>query len=745
MEIDAEFSKSEFFSDSHTTIKLIDKIMTAKKEKIITISEIGFIQYELKNYDKVIDLFSKTFHTYEAGLSYKEKTDILDKLSFSYEKKGNFQRAIKILQKAIGLSEKENNRSDICYFSSNSGMINLKLYNYKKAIQQCKTAFKISDELQNKRSMAVSLNQIGNIYVRLGNYEKALEHYLDSYRIREKIDNKKTVPNSLNNIGMVYYKLQNFKKAMEFLRKAHQMQVEVNDQKGIGTSLNNLGIIYDETKNYKKALECHSKALQIREEIGGNGGISVSLNNIGNVYLHQKKFEKALVYYQKSLKNKDLKNDKIGIAATSLNIGNIYNELKKYDKALSYLKKCKQLARETKSRELLRDSELVFSEYYTEIGEYKKALDCYKSFSDLKNEIEKDNNSKKITELQLNFEIEQKEKENEIEKLKQIADKYSLISKELEQRIETNFIGESKAIRNISKETLNAAKYKDTNVLITGESGTGKEIISRIIHFASERKNHGFFPVNCAAIPETLLESEFFGHKKGTFTGAVEDKKGLFELAHKGTLFLDEIADMPLALQAKLLRAIEEKKIKKIGYEEEIAVDVRIIATTNQDINQLVHKKEFRLDLYHRLNTVIIDIPPLRERPEDIEPLVKHFIEIFVQKINKMNPRIDRQLFDFLRNYDFPGNVRELKNLVERAMIICDNNILDEKCFPLINSPAGFERITSFNIKQNEEKLIKAALLETNYNQSRAATILGISRHTLIRRIAELNIEIKKT
>jgi len=328
------------------------------------------------------------------------------------------------------------------------------------------------------------------------------------------------------------------------------------------------------------------------------------------------------------------------------------------------------------------------------------------------------------------------------QEIKQVEDRNSLISMELENNIERNFIGESEAIKKVLDLTLNAAKYNDVNVLITGESGTGKEIIARIIHFACDRKIKNFFPVNCSAIPETLIESEFFGHKKGSFTGALQDKKGFFELTDGGTLFLDEIADMPLNLQAKLLRAIEEKKIKRIGEDSEFSVDVRIVAATNHDVEKLIAENKFRLDLYHRLNTLIIEIPPLQERPDDIEPLLNHFIQNFSQKIKITPPEIHKNLIHELKKYDFPGNVRELKNLTERALIICKSKILDKDCFPLkcINRTTEIKEDINYNLVQNEIDLIKSALNKTDDNQTKAAELLGISRHALIRRMNRFTI-----
>ncbi len=328
---------------------------------------------------------------------------------------------------------------------------------------------------------------------------------------------------------------------------------------------------------------------------------------------------------------------------------------------------------------------------------------------------------------------------------REIQDQHSLISTELERLIDRNFIGESRSIRQVLELANTAAKYANTNVLITGESGTGKEIVARIIHFASEQHNHPFCAVNSSAVTDSLLESEFFGHVKGSFTGAVNDKKGYFEIANGGTLFLDEIADMPFPLQAKLLRAIEEKKIKRVGGTDEITVDFRIIAATNHHVETLIESRQFRLDLFHRLNTLTINIPPLRERPEDIEPLLKYFVNYFSVRLNKSMPKINAQLVESLKDYDFPGNVRELRNMVERAMIFCNTQTLSTIDFKLGDKKGGKTSINvALNLEEQEQNLILQALNECGYNQVMAAKMLGISRDSLIRRMKKFNIKIMK-
>jgi DNA-binding NtrC family response regulator len=337
-----------------------------------------------------------------------------------------------------------------------------------------------------------------------------------------------------------------------------------------------------------------------------------------------------------------------------------------------------------------------------------------------------------------------------LNRLNTIEDQKSLISRELEGIIHRDFIGVSPQIKRVIQLAMKVARDRDASVLITGENGTGKEILARIIHYASERQKHVFVPVNSSAIPDTLIESEFFGHKKGAFTDAKEDKKGFFEMASGGTLFLDEIADMPYSLQAKLLRAMEERKVKRIGDNREISVDLRIISATNKNIEKMIEDEKFRLDLYHRINTFILEIPPLRERPEDVEPLLRHFVEDLCNKKKKQMPVIKPELIEQLKRYNFPGNVRELRNMTERALILYDGKSLSQGDFSIKigeshqkESPT-IPAIKSFNLDENEKSIIEEALRETDGNQIKASDLLGISRDALKHRLKKHGIIIQR-
>nr|MBC8385687.1 sigma-54-dependent Fis family transcriptional regulator [Candidatus Cloacimonadota bacterium] len=303
-------------------------------------------------------------------------------------------------------------------------------------------------------------------------------------------------------------------------------------------------------------------------------------------------------------------------------------------------------------------------------------------------------------------------------RLKEVQFNNSLLSKELKRKTGSQIIGKSSVIRKVIEMISQVAKSDSTSVLITGESGTGKELVARGIHYLSSRHDKYFYDVNCSSVPENLFESEFFGHKKGAFTGAIESKVGWFEIANKGTLFLDEIGDLPLNLQVKFLRVLEQKSIRKVGSHENIPIDVKIIAATNRNIRKMVSENKFREDLYFRLNTFEIVIPPLRDRKEDIPMLIDHFVKHFSNILKKTINKIDNSVYLKLAEYHFPGNVRELKNMIEKAMILCEGDVLRMKYFPLESEKIHISKDVAeeiFDLEINEKNLILRVLKKCNY------------------------------
>ncbi len=330
--------------------------------------------------------------------------------------------------------------------------------------------------------------------------------------------------------------------------------------------------------------------------------------------------------------------------------------------------------------------------------------------------------------------------------LKQIKSENKRLRSHFEQKFDfSSFVGNSEQNESLF-ELIRIAANSDSNVLITGETGTGKELLTKIIHYNSSRKNQAFVPVSCAVLSHEIFESELFGHVKGAFTGAEKDREGRFQLANKGTLYLDDIDDVPRDLQVKLLRAIEERKVEKVGSSKEEPVNIRIIASTKADLGKLVQEEKFRPDLYYRLNVFPIHLPSLRERKMDIKVLIHYFVNYFARG---KEVEFDVEAFNLLLNYNWPGNIRELKNIVERLVLLAQNGKISvskvppEICNPAsvpINHLIGHRSLVEI-MSEVEIAAIKGALEKSKYNKTKAAEILGIPATTLHTKMGKYDIK----
>ena len=354
----------------------------------------------------------------------------------------------------------------------------------------------------------------------------------------------------------------------------------------------------------------------------------------------------------------------------------------------------------------------------------------------------------KIDEVRLNIAnaLRSKNLETEVRVLKkELVKEYSF----------QNMIGNSPAMHAIF-DLIKRVSQAPTNVMITGESGTGKEVVAKAIHYNGPLKDKPFVTINCGAIPENLMESEMFGHKKGSFTGAIMDKVGLFEVADGGTLFLDEVGELPVSIQVKLLRAIQERVIRRVGATEDMKIEVRIIAATNRNLEDMVAKGTFRQDLFYRLNVIGIVTPSLRDRAEDIPILANHFLKKYNEKLNKNISGISTEAMDILKSYNYPGNVRELENMIERTIALeAGSTILPESLPPLVNTASGRKMASSNEIEmgengleldkvigQIEKELLIKAIHATGGIKKKAAKLLHISFRSMRYRIEKYNLGI---
>lgn len=336
-------------------------------------------------------------------------------------------------------------------------------------------------------------------------------------------------------------------------------------------------------------------------------------------------------------------------------------------------------------------------------------------------------------------------------KFQQLNAKIEYLSNELDNKYQYGgMIGRSPSMKNVFK-LIDKLKDVDSNVLVTGESGTGKELVARALHYSGKRCNEYFEEINCAAIPEGLLEEELFGHKKGSFTGAIDNKKGKFEFANNGTIFLDEIGDMSMSLQSKLLRVLEEKKITPIGSNDSKKIDVRMVAATNRDLKTMVVEGRFRKDLYFRLNVVEIKLPALKDRRQDLPLLFSYFINKYNVELNKNIEGISKEAEIKLLNYNYPGNIRELSNIFEYSIILTNKEIISLTDLPeevrltkenIVQKENLFmDNLVGSTLKEIEKKAIVASLIKNNGHRKNTANMLGISDKGLRNKIAEYDIK----
>lgn len=537
------------------------------------------------------------------------------------------------------------------------------------------------------------------------------------------------------------------------------------------TIINNLATAYIKIKAFTKAEELLISGLDVAKTLDLKRQIVLMLFNLGNLMIAKAQFPQAIEYFDICLAKIALYE--FTVPQLLLDIYSNYSlchwNMNDGTQAVTYLNQAIAIAKEGKLLDLEMLMELNKTTILVGIGDYKSAksilnstikyykktkqypnllsayktlASLYKAQNDYQHGFETYKEIEQITDTYI-AQILNKQAEADTAKLS-LPDIYFPTAYPISGRghnpdLSYGFIGRSKAHTKVLNAALLAAQHHNTNVLIFGESGTGKEVIAQIIHNNSIRRNFALVSVNVSAITPTLIESELFGHTKGAFTGAAFKNKGYFLQADKGSIFLDEITEMPYEMQSKLLRVIETHKVIAVGSSQELCYDSRIISATNQNIREQVTANRFRLDLFHRLNTIEIFIPPLRDRSEDIEPLIQHFVEFFAETLNKTKPFLDSTFLEVMTQYHFPGNVRELKNIIERMYILSNSPHWDAKLLCQIN-PFCFGAAVS-TIQESEEDTILKALIKAKGKQKDAALLLNLSEPTLYRRIIKYNLK----
>ncbi len=677
-----------------------------------------------------------------------EQTKILEMLLAEYSKQKNLKKSIETYECMIPVLRRNNLFEKLALNLIDQANLLFLIPEFKKALDLLEEAEPLCDKAGRTDLKSQAYSAMGKIHNKLGNIETSLEYLYKSMELFEcsssdlplqaKLENHKIYASSLEVLAMINHQIGDVDKARECIQKALDTCLAIDFKAGILKNLNNLGAAWQDIP--EKSQNYYREALKIAEKMQNKLMVAVITSNIGGCYEDMEEYDNALEYYNKAIAF-SLRNDVMKyLPYFYMYQGDVYYKIGKYAAAETSFENCKKQAEVNNMLQVIVECNEKLCEVFKQRNDYKQAYECLNTSYKMSREMF-NNRMKKQTESMENSLAKVKAE------LRKTTREKSIISKALRNEMQMNFIGESLTIKNVLKTALKVADYRNSNVIVTGESGTGKEIISNIIHYASSRKDNFIIPVNCSAIPVSLAESEFFGHVKGAFTGADENKDGYILEADGGTLFLDEIGDMPLKLQAKLLRAIETQKIRPVGSAKDIDVDFRVVAATNRDINDLIRSNKFRGDLYYRLNTIEINIPPLRDRKDDIEALLNYFVGSYSNAFSKVNPVIEDSVLIKLKKYSFPGNVRELKNMVERAFIVASGDTLKSEHFPIIDSSSG----THYHITPSQNSntsIAKAkrpsdlsfadivkALETTGNNKTQAAKMLGISYSSLARRI----------
>jgi len=572
-----------------------------------------------------------------------------------------------------------------------------------------------------------SLLSLSNTSVAAKKHKKALEYLYKALALCRNSGSDQFRMTLHNNLANVLMALKRFQEAEQVLLKARDMSINLKLSIPRIQIVFSLGVLKLEVKLPKQALEyldeCHSLALkegfdmpEFLLDLFNNYAIANSLN--GDI-------DQACQYLDKAVSIARDIRDVVAEQDIHLNSAKILMNAKQYDNAQAILDKCLRISKKFKLQDHVYAAREAMAGLFLKMKDYPKCVNMMQRVqADL---------HKQISSLQKEIAIQEMVEDNPLQ--------YISVSTQASVSPSRDFIGISPAARKVLHEALLAAQHPNVSVLISGETGTGKEVLAKLIHGNSIRKYHPFIPFNAAAISSTLAENELFGHKKGSYTGAITDANGFFLQANKGTLFIDEITEMPIEFQAKFLRAIESRKVIPIGSSIEISFDCRIITSTNRNIQAQISNNLFRTDLFHRINTIEIVIPPLRDRTEDIPVLVEHFISMFCNEFKWMVPQIKTSFMQRLQEYSFPGNIRELKNIIERLFILGESSCWDDQILSKVCNLETGIKVAVDGIENEEKNNIIKALIRYKGIRRDAAAFLKMSNSTMTRRIEKYNLE----
>ncbi len=602
--------------------------------------------------------------------------------------------------------------------------------------QAQKKEIKILDLIKRVPVSYVTVNALGSIaalYVDMSKWDSTIKYFMQALGQAQALSLDSKILYILNNLGSAICRVNDYPRAEKVLQQGLELAKQMGLRQQVFLFISNLGNLKIQEAKYMEAIEYYDQCMKILENVPEPPPLLLIdlYNNYSLCYWKLRQAEQSLSYIDKAIeiaRDCGFERDQVQI---EVNKTNLLLEIGAFDAAITSVKRGIKYYSKAKDLHQLMWVYKTLSNIYFLKKEYKKSNATNLKLYDITEDYIAELQRKEVVKDVVNINV-QDTSTNEYHNPYQTNSKINQIH---------GFVGCSKAYQTVVNSALLAAQHQNTSVLILGESGTGKEIIAQMIHKNSLRRNQAFVPVNVGALSPSLVESELFGHTKGAYTGADIHTKGFFLQADKGTLFLDEISDMPFAVQSKLLRVLETRKVTAVGSSKETPYDSRIISATSQDIRAQLSENQFRLDLFHRLNTIEIIIPPLRERQEDIEPILSHYLKYYARELNKSIPVIDTSLIDLLSSYSFPGNVRELKNIVERMYILCKKNRWSAELLCEINPFSFAPQTLKSPSGETEEDTILKALIKVKGKQKEAAMLLNMSEATLSRRIIKYGLQ----
>lgn len=685
---------------------------------------------------KAFDRYEPVFRELDVGLKPLDRARIYQVFGYIYWLKNEIDSSLSYLQNSLNIVTENNIMDEIPERYANLGYVYEYVGDYKKAEKYYKEGLDFAQRQNFEQALILAYSGMGRLHLRLKNYRLAAQYLERNLALVGESGSLRERATIITNLANAHLNLGNMDKALELNLQLDDKNLEEYDPELYSTVVLNIGCCFFDKRDYEQARPYLLKAYNYAEKFGDVPQLIFALINLAKIANIDGDLKQAREHLRVALGHARKANNQEQLIVIQDLLGETLALKGDHIGAIGHYEAAYCLAEGTGDLNARFGISRKLALCHERRGDYEQAYRYLAGSLKLEEEI-------KGSQKEADEEIKAKKHINTGRKTQYLfSDSMSLISKELSDRIGQWLIGTSKELQEAVEKAYIAARNERVNVMLYGESGTGKELIARLIHHSGSRAEYPFVEVNSAVFTTTLAQSSLFGHKKGAFTGANESHPGYFESAHKGTLFLDEISQMPPEIQSMMLRVLETKRIRPLGSNADVSVDFRLICASNHPMGKLVEDKLFRFDLFNRINTLEIKLPPLRERKADIPLLVNYFISSLSAEMNVRAPSVSPKALGKLCDYDYPGNIRELKNIIQRLLLFGKKDPIDQDDILLDQARDPHERLDPGNLdlEEHEKLLIKAALNRSGNVVTNAAKLLGISPFALARRLRKYGI-----